>query len=265
MVQYEPNTKIGHVASLYRYPVKGFTPERVASVELVAGGYFPCDRLFAVENGPSGFDPAAAAFVPKTRFTVLAQIPKLALARASYDEGTGVLSVKAEGKVPFVGDLHSDEGKAAFAAWLTNFLDRDDQRGLLKVLSAPPHRFTDNPQGFISVVNLESVQDLETRLGRSIDPLRFRANVYVEGWPAWSELDLAPEASVRLGTAATTLVKFIRRCVATHVNPETGERDVEILAALRNFYGHQYCGAYLKVAASACVNEGDPAEIGGPV
>jgi len=261
MVQYEPNVKIGRVASLYRYPVKGFTPERVASVELVAGGYFPCDRLYAVENGPSGFDPAAAAFVPKTHFTVLAQIPKLALARTTYDEGTGVLTVKAEGTGPFAGDLRSDEGKSAFAAWLTDFLDRDDQRGLLKVLTAPPHRFTDNPQGFISVVNLESVRDLETRLGRPIDPLRFRANVYVDGWPPWSELELTPKASVRLGTAATTLVKFIRRCVATHVNPDTGERDIKVLAALRSLYGHEYCGVYLKVSTSACVTEGDPAEL----
>lgn len=253
--------KIGHVVSLHRYPVKGFTPERVASVELAAGGYFPFDRLFAVENGPSGFDPAAASFVPKTRFTVLAQIPKLALVQTSYDDRTGVLSAKADGKLPFAGDLRTDQGKAAFAAWLTNFLDRDEQRGPLKVLTAPPHHFTDNPRGFISVVNLESVRDLEARLGRPIDPLRFRANIYVDGWPAWSELDLAPEASVRLGTSATTVVKFIRRCVATHVNPETGERDIEILAALRDLYGHQYCGVYLQVTAGACVNKGDPAEL----
>jgi uncharacterized protein YcbX len=84
--------KIGRVASLYRYPVKGFTPERVASAELIEGGYFPCDRLYAVENGPSGFDPAAAAFVPKTCFTVLANMPKLALARTAYNERSGVLA-----------------------------------------------------------------------------------------------------------------------------------------------------------------------------
>jgi MOSC domain-containing protein len=253
--------KVGHVASLHRYPVKGFTPERVSSAELVAGGYFPGDRLFAVENGPSGFDPAAAAFVPKTRFTVLAQIPKLALARTSYDERSGVLSVKSQRNAPFAGDLRSEQGKEAFAAWLAEFLDPADQRGELKVLTAPPHRFTDNPRGFISVVNLESVRDLASRLGRPIDPLRFRANVYVEGWPAWSELDLAPEAPVRLGSAATTLVKSIRRCVATHVNPETGERDIEIVTALRDSYGHQYCGVYLNVAAGACLDEGDPAEL----
>src|SRR5260370_38770636 len=117
MVQFEPNMKIGRVVSLYRYPVKGFTPERVASVELVAGGYFPYDRLYAGENGPSGFDPAAAAFVPKTRFTVLAQIPKLALARTAYDERTGVVTVRAEGRRPFAGDHKIDEGKSAVARW----------------------------------------------------------------------------------------------------------------------------------------------------
>ena len=48
-----------HVASLYRYPVKGLSPERVSRAGLLEGGYFPGDRLYAVENGPSGFDPHA--------------------------------------------------------------------------------------------------------------------------------------------------------------------------------------------------------------
>ncbi len=260
MTQDAPRSQRGRIASLYRYPVKGFTPERIASVELAAGGYFPCDRLYAVENGPSGFDPAAAAFVPKTRFTVLAQIPQVALAHTAYDEKTGVLTVKAEGRAPFAGDLRGEQGKVSFAAWLSDFLNRDEQRGPLKVLTAPPHRFTDSPQGFISVVNLESVRDLQARLGRPLDPLRFRANVYVDGWPAWSELDLAPGTPVRLGAATTEVVKSIRRCIATHVNPDSGARDVEILAALKQFYGHLYCGVYLRVAAGGPLNEGDPAD-----
>lgn len=253
--------KIGRVASLYRYPVKGFTPERVTSAQLIEGGYFPCDRLYAVENGPSGFDPVAAAFVAKTRFTVLANIPKLALARTAYAERSGVLTVEAHGRVPFVGVLRDCEGRDSFAAWLTEFLGPREQHGLLKVLTAPPHRFTDNPQGFISVVNLESVRDLQIRLGQPIDPLRFRANVYVDGWPAWSELDLAATARVSLGAASTALVKFITRCVATHVNPETGARDMEVLSALRALYGHVFCGLYLRVTAGACVTEGDSAEL----
>src|SRR4051812_3976960 len=78
------------IVSLYRHPVKGFTPERLAGAELIAGQCFPCDRLYAVEDGPSGFDPAAPDHVSKMKFTVLAKIPAVAKALTAYDEATGV-------------------------------------------------------------------------------------------------------------------------------------------------------------------------------
>ena len=49
------------ISSLYRYPVKGLSPERLLRAELKQGTYFPGDRLFAIENGPSGFDPRGSA------------------------------------------------------------------------------------------------------------------------------------------------------------------------------------------------------------
>jgi uncharacterized protein YcbX len=251
----------GRIAALYRHPVKGFTPERLAAAMLTAGGYFPCDRLYAVENGPAGFDPDAPAFVSKSRFTVLAQIPKIARARTAYDEASGVFSVTADGAPPFSADLRGDAGKAAFAAWLTAFLDPDDVRGPLRVLTAPPHRFTDSPGGFVSVVNLESVRDLERRLGRPVDPLRFRANLYVDGWPAWVELEWREGATVVLGGAEASLLSPIVRCVATHVNTVTGERDLDIVPALHALYGHLYCGLYLTVTRSGRVADGEPAEL----
>jgi uncharacterized protein YcbX len=251
----------GVIRSLYRYPVKGFSPEPLAGADLVAGGYFPCDRLYAVENGPSGFDPEAPAFVSKTRFTVLARIPKVALAHTAYDETSGLFSITAEGHPGFSGDLRTDGGRAAFAAWLTAFLDADDLNGALKVLTAPPHRFTDDLKGFVSVINLESVRDLEAKLGRPVDPLRFRANLYVDGWPAWSELELQPGAAVRIGAAQTSVYKPITRCIATHVDPVTGERDIDMVPALRDLYGHLYCGVYLNVTAGGRVEIGDAAEL----
>jgi len=251
----------GVIRSLYRYPVKGFSPEPLASAHLVAGGYFPCDRLYAVENGPSGFDSAAPGFISKTRFTVLARIPKVALARTAYNEASGVLSVTADDHPSFSGDLRGEAGRAALAAWLTSFLDADDLNGPLKVLTAPPHRFTDDIKGFVSVINLESVRDLEARLGRAVDPLRFRANLYVDGWPAWSELDLQTGAKIRIGAAQTNVYKPITRCIATHVDPGTGERDIDMVSALRALYGHLYCGVYLNVTAGGRVETGDAAEI----
>ena len=40
------------IRTLYRYPVKGLSPEPLARAELSAGQYFPGDRLYAIENGP---------------------------------------------------------------------------------------------------------------------------------------------------------------------------------------------------------------------
>lgn len=87
----------------------------------------------------------------------------------------------------------------------------------------------------VSVINLESVRDLERRIGREINPLRFRANVYVyvEGLPPFSELELVNEpftsgADVRLGDIPATAVLNTRRCAATEVNPETARRDLPL-------------------------------------
>jgi uncharacterized protein YcbX len=251
----------GRIASLYRYPVKGFTPERRGEALLAEGRYFPCDRLYAVENGPSGFDPAAPVFIPKSRFTVLAQIPKLALAQTAFDEAIGVLTVRAMGQPPFAGDLGDAAGREGFAAWLTTFLGPDHVNGPLRVVSAPPHAFTDSGKGFVSVVNLASVRDLAARLGRPVDPLRFRANLYVEGWAPWAELDWRAGGEVRLGAARAVVLKPIVRCVATHVDPVTGERDIDLVPALRDFYGHVLCGVYLNVVEGGRVLEHDAADL----
>jgi uncharacterized protein YcbX len=244
------------VAALYRHPVKGFTPERLSQVELAAGACFPCDRLYAVEDGPSGFDPAAPDHVSKMKFTVLAKIPRVARARTAYDEASGVLTARAEGQADFAGDLRGEAGRRGFEAWLAALLG-DEARGPLRVIAGPgAHRFMDSRSGFVSVVNLASVRDLQDRLGRPVDPLRFRANLYVEGWPAWAENDWTGRA-MQVGEARAAVLKPIVRCAATHVDPTTAERDIEVVKALFDLYGHMHCGVYLKVEAGGAVREGD--------
>lgn len=253
---------IGRVAALYRHPVKGFTPERLPAAVLEAGAAFPCDRMFAVENGPSGFDPENPVFLPKRLFTVLAMIPALARARTAYDEASGVLTVSAEGCASLSANLDSEEGRAAFAVWLEGFMVPERRNGPLRVIQGPgAHRFMDDRKGAVSLINLASVRDLEARIGRAVDPLRFRANLHVEGWTAWAEMDLTPGATVRLGQTEMVVVKPIVRCAATHVDPDTGERDIEIAPSLHANYGHVCCGLYLQVAWGGRLAAGDPAVI----
>ena len=133
----------------------------------------------------------------------------------------------------------------------------DQLSGPLKVLPVPgAHRFMDDEAGFVSIVNLASVRDLEARLGRRVDPRRFRANLYVEGWPAWIEND-ASDWRVSLGGAEARVVKPIVRCMATHVDPDTGERDIDLVRALFDNYGKTFCGIYLTVTRGGRIARGD--------
>jgi len=248
------------VTRLCRHPVKGFNPEDLAQADLVAGACFPCDRLYAVEDGPSGFDPAAPGYVPKQRFTVLAKMAAVARARTAYDEDTGVLTAAAEGYPAFSGDLRAEAGQAGFAAWLGELLG-EEASGPLKVIAGPgAHRFMDHPSGHVSIISLDSVRDLEQRIGRPIDPLRFRANLYVEGWPAWAENEWAGR-TLKIGSATATGFKPIVRCAATAVDPVTALSDLDIPAALFEQYGHVLCGLYVQVTGGGRVAVGDAVEI----
>ena len=246
----------GHVAAICRHPIKGFTPEPLAAVNLAPGQGFPFDRLWAVENGPCGFDPDAPAFVPKQKFTVLAAIPKVAAARTRLDEATGALSISAPGAPDLSVRMGEPEGRAVLEAWLTELLG-DEVRGPLRVLSAPAqHRFTDHPLGQVSIVNLASVRDLSAKMGVELDPLRFRANLYVEGWPPWAENDWVGKP-LMVGWARAEVFKPIVRCVATHVNPTTAEVDQEVTKALFDHYGNLFCGIYVRVTSAGAVSLGD--------
>ena len=245
----------GHVAALFRHPVKGFTPEPLARVDLATGAPFPGDRLYAVENGPSGFDPQAPAFTPKQKFTVLAALPAVARARTRLDDATGLFHAQAPGQATISADLEQEGGRQAFAAWLGDLLG-DDAKGPLRVVHADGHRFMDHPRGDVSIVNLASVRDLEQKVGRPIDPLRFRANIYVDGWPAWAENDWT-DRELMVGWARTKVFKPIVRCAATHVDPQTAERDLDVVKALFDNYGHMFCGIYVHVVDGGSVSRGD--------
>jgi uncharacterized protein YcbX len=249
----------GAIAALFRHPIKGFTPEKLERAHLATGQPFPGDRMFAVEDGPSGFDPKAPGFIPKQKFAVLAKSAAVARVRTAYDDRSGTLRASAAGAPDIAARLTEPKGRDAFAAWLTGVLG-EDGAGPYRVIDGRGHHFLDHPQGHVSIVSLASVRDLAARLGAPVDPLRFRANLYVEGWSAWAENAWSGRA-LRLGDARARVFKPITRCAAPDVDPATAKRDLEITAALHRFYGHLLCGVYVRVEAPGMVAAGDVAEL----
>src|SRR5690606_32632134 len=134
-------------------------------------------------------------------------------------------------------------------------------RGALRVLGAPgDHRFMDDRRGHVSVVNLASLRALEAKIGRPLDPLRFRANLYVDGWPAWAEND-AIGGTLRIGEVTARVVKPIGRCRATHVDPARGVEDIDLVSQLFNHFGHTICGVYLQAEAGGRIAAGDTVDL----
>jgi uncharacterized protein YcbX len=116
--------------------------------------------------------------------------------------------------------------------------------------------FTDVPQNCLSVINLASVRELESHIGTPLHPLRFRANVYISGAPPWAEFEWIGQ-ELRIGDATVRIPARIPRCAATAANPESGERDVNVVQALRQRYGHYDMGVYAEVVGEGRVAVGD--------
>jgi hypothetical protein len=245
------------LASLYRYPVKGLSPEPLREAWLAPGGYFPGDRMFAIENGPSGFDPARPEHQPKIRYLMLMRNERLARLRTRYDDRSEILFIDCDGREAVRGEVASDAGRAAIEAFFAGFM-QDELRGPPKWLAAPGgYRFTDSRRGFVSLINLASVAAIEARLDRPVDPLRFRGNLLVEGIDAWAEFDLVGKRLRFPGGAALCVTKRIERCAATNVDPATGFRDLDIPRTLLNGWGHTDCGVYAEVVAEGTIRPGE--------
>jgi MOSC domain-containing protein len=243
------------VQSIYRYPVKGLSPQALQRVLLSPGQTLPADRLYAVENGPCGFDPAHPAYFPKIRFLMLMRNERLAALRTDYDEASHTLTIAWERREAARGDLQTPEGRAAIERFLADYC-ADELRGPPRVLYGAGHSFSDVAKKVVSIINLASVAAVENALGAPVDPLRFRGNVYVSGWPAWHEFDLLDRELVG-GAARLKVVKRIVRCAATEVDPATGIRDLAIPHTLIDRFGHGDCGVYAEVVAGGEVAVGD--------
>jgi uncharacterized protein YcbX len=245
------------VAALHRYPVKGLSPERLAGAVLEKGAYFPGDRLFAIENGPAGFDPAAPRHQPKVKFLMLMRNEALARLRTRYDDDNGTLVVQEGGREAVRGDLATPEGRLAVEAFFRRFMPRA-LRGPPKVLSAPGgFRFTDSRKGFVSLINLASVAAIEAMVGAPVDPLRFRGNLHLDGLAPWAELDLVGRELEGPSGLMLKVTKRIERCAATNVDPVSGIRDLDIPATLMRRLGHFDCGVYAEISKGGSLAEGE--------
>lgn len=243
------------VTAIYRYPVKGLTPEQMTSIAVTAGEPLPFDRAYAIENGTGKFDPLAPKHLPKVNFLMLMRDEKLAALDARFDDASHTLTIHRDGRQVVSGALNTPIGRSMIEQFFAGYME-GAARGAPKVVTAHGHTFSDVPAKCVHLVNLESVRALERAANQKIDPLRFRANIYIDGLPAWSEFDLL-DTRVTFGEAEVQIWDRTVRCAATNVDPKTANRDMAVPNLLRRHFGHEDFGVYAKVTRDGKLSQGD--------
>jgi uncharacterized protein YcbX len=250
------------VHSIYRYPVKGLSPEPLVTVSLNTGQTLPADRRYAIENGPSGFDPVHPKYFPKNRFLMLTRNERLASLQTRFDDDSHTLTISHNNVEAARGDLETTEGRAAIENFFAgNF--SPELHGAPKVLSSPSHSFSDVSAKVVSIINLASVAAIEDIVGQPVHPLRFRGNIYVTGWPAWHEFDLV-NSTLGIDDARLRVVERIVRCAAVNVDPVTAARNMNIPHALMRTFGHADCGVYARVLEGGRIASGNEVVVTDP-
>ena len=244
-----------HVSGIYRYPVKGLSPQAVRGIDLEAGQPFPFDRVFALARPNSPFDVEHPRWAKKALFLMLMLEGDLAKARTEVDPDTLRMTIVLEGRTIKTAPLDTPEGRDEVEKLLGKLARPGDALPKL-VRSQPGGHFMDKPENVLSLINLATLRDLEARWDTTPDPLRFRANFYIDGLAPWEEFDWIGE-EIRLGDATFLVDRRNGRCGATNVDPKTGVRDRDIPRALRTTFGHKDLGIYLITKTGGRVVVGD--------
>jgi len=254
------------VARLCRFPVKGLSAEELSSVQLSPDTGVPGDRAFALARATTDFDEASPRPLDKGRFLQLRNNERLATVTTRLESQVGILLVSLNGRDILSADLNADKGRQSVEEFFGELVGQAGDRRP-RLVRARNHKFTDagilsrELLWAVSVINLATVRALASSVGAVVDPLRFRANIYIDGLPPWSELNWVGK-SVRIAGVKCVGLLRTNRCGAINVDPATGARDNSLLIGLKKNFGHLEFGVYVGILGSGAVGVGDDIVVG---
>ncbi len=244
------------ISSIYRYPVKGLSPDPLLHAVLEPGKTLPLDRAYAIENGSRKFNPAAPVHMPKINFLVLMRDERLAALETRFDDECHRLSIFRSGKQVTSGCLNQPVGRQIIEQFFAAYMAKE-LRAAPHIAHAPEHSISDIREKCLSIINLASVADLGRIMGCEINPLRFRANLYIEGLEPWAEMGWIDRDITFDSGVVLSIFKRTRRCAAVNVDPETARRDLNIPQNLNRAFGHEDMGVYAMVKTGGEIRPGN--------
>lgn len=249
------------LARIYRHPIKSLGEEALEAVTLEAGKPVPHDRTWAIAHAGADWDPCAPAWIGGGAKVVnQTWVPRLAQMQVRYDATTASVHLSH----PDLGDLSVQPSDPlhhpVLTAWIEPLLEGTGRQGPFHVCEAPGVAFTDFEETHVSIATLTSLRALEQHIGQALEHIRFRMNLWLEGPPAWSDLDWVGR-EIEIGEARLQIIERDKRCNATNASPKTGGRDTQIPATLHKTFGHMDFGVYAQVVRGGAIGRGDTARL----
>lgn len=242
---------------IYRYPVKGFPGQQLQTTKLIKGAGIPNDRRYAITKDTID----TGDWMPSRSFFINARVDGMSKFKCAFDGETIELKNIHDDELSF--ELNNPKSLEAANAEIDNFM----QPVITEALSMPSKiidrgdgsvwDYSDTP---ISIINAQSVKSLDAKLGTELDPSRFRGNLIIDNLSAWEEFAWMGKR-IQIGDCILDVHRPIDRCPTPGVNPETGERDVEVTPALQEHFGHIYCGMYANVIEGGKIKSGDAIKV----
>ena len=249
----------GTLQAIYRYPVKGLSGDGLQQATIATAGALPFDRGWAIENGPSRFDPTDPKPVPDISFLILMRDEKLATLEARFEEDTQRLVLSRGGRQVASGVLSTPSGRQVLEQFFAAYMG-ERMRGRPRIVGIPGYSITEGGIPCVHIINLASVRELERLQGRPINPLRFRPNLIIDGPEPWSELNWLGK-DIAVGPVRMNVCERTTRCAATNVDPATGARDMDIPALLKRELGHADFGVYAIITEGGSLSVGDNVQL----
>ncbi|ETX30565.1 MOSC domain-containing protein [Roseivivax isoporae] len=238
------------VTGLWRFPIKAHGREAVEAVDLTAGRTMPWDRVWAVAHQRSDAD--GSEWLPCRNFTRGANVPALMAISVRLDEAAETVTLSHPDRPDIT--LSPDRDGAAFLDWVRP-LHGDSTWQPARIVRAQARGMTDSDFASLTLCNMSSHRAVEQRIGRPLSIHRWRGNVWLDGLAPWEEFDWIGR-EVQVGGAVFKVRERTGRCRATEANPDTGQRDTDMLATLGS-WGHTDFSVMAEVVRGGRVTTGD--------
>ncbi len=259
------------IAALYRYPLKGFTPERPGTLSIGEDGRVAGDRVLGIRlaDNPAADDEWSS----KHGMLALVNTPGIARLIVIFDDRARRLRVSLDGAALADESIDDVGGRTRIAAAVQDYAlgldesalrNRPDRLPLRLVGDGVTPRFPDRDTGIISMHGRGSLAALGEAIDDAhLDEVRFRSNIAIEGLEPWEELSWPEGATIRIGSMTFDVPRGLVRCLATHANPSTGDRDRDVMNTLVRAFGQEQptFAVSLRALAPGELHVGDELEV----